>query len=146
MLEWLSLIPAIAGVIVSIILLIFGSGVLPKGLSIIKKLRVIEERLSELEKGKISKTTELDASERLSRIEKAIEQIKDGPPLSSMEFNLLQYQINEIKKSKEDLENSTENKIEQKFNSFRFGFTIWMLVITLLFTFAIGLLIYLLPK
>ena len=109
-------------------------------------LKEHEERLSKLEAGKSTSAIGNKILDRLSKIEEIVEPLKESPKFSSPEYSLLQYQINKLNESREDLQNRLERMIEQKFNSFRSGFTIWMFIITLLFTLAIALLIYLLPK
>ena len=99
-----------------------------------------------LEAGKSTNAAEKDFLDRLSEIEEMVVPLKESPKFSSPEYSLLQYQINKLNESREHLQNRLEQMIEQSFNSFRSGYTIWMLIITLLFTFAMGLLIYLLPK
>ena len=154
---WLSMIPPITASIVSIIIMVY------QLLRRYKKNRKIEVtfepseetataleelkgRLLLLEIGKSTKAVDRDFLDRLSKIEEMVVPLKESPKFSSPEYSLLQYQINKLNESKEHLQNRLERMIEQNFNSFRSGYTIWMLIITLLFTFAIGLLVYLLPK
>ena len=149
---WLSIIPAIIALIVTIIamlmmrykrVLVDTIGPLEETVTTLEELN---ERLSMLEVGKSTNAAEKVFLDRLSEIEEMLVPLKESPKFSSPEYSLLQYQINKLKESREHLQNRLERMIEQNFNSFRSEYNFWMLIVTLLFTFAIGLLIYLLPK
>ena len=155
---WISIIPAIIATIATMLIPIFFAlrkrYHMRQGTEITFEpseetataLEDLNGRLLLLEMGKSTKAVDRDFLDRLSKIEEMVVPLKESPKFSSPEYSLLQYQINKLNESREHLQNRLERMIEQNFNSFRSGYTIWMLIITLLFTFAIGLLVYLLPK
>ena len=155
---WISIIPAIIATIATMLIPIFFAlrkrYHMRRGTEITFEpseetataLEDLNGRLILLEMGKSTKAVDRDFLDRLSKIEEMVVPLKESPKFSSPEYSLLQYQINKLNESREHLQNRLEWMIEQNFNSFRSGYTIWMLIITLLFTFAIGLLVYLLPK
>ena len=154
---WLSMIPLITASIVTIILTVYQllrrykksrkkEVTFEPSEETVTALEELKGRLKELELGTSTIAADQDFFGRLSKIEELVEPLKERPEFSSPEYSLLQYQINKLNESSEPLQNRLERMIEQKFNSFQVGYTIWMLIMTLLFTFAIGLLVYLLPK
>lgn len=104
-------------------------------------LKALNERLKALEHGKAAESlgeeTLNQFSDRLAKVEQTIEPLKGKPEFSSPEFNLLLYEIERIGQDTSSRQGSFEGSYNDKFTSFRFTFTIFLVVITVLFSIAI---------
>jgi len=98
-------------------------------------------KVSALEHGKAAESIGEEVlnqlSDRLAKVEQTIEPLKGKPQFSSPEFNLLLYEIEKIGQDMSSRQGSFEGSHNNKFASFRFNFTIFLVVVTVLLSLAI---------